>query len=323
MGQSLSLDSIISSLDYNSEEFIEAEEIVGPCAFDKLFLKSVPHILERIFLSLDYYSYNNCLNVNHRWKELLSSDSYEKKWKVVFCQEIFDREKRLHYASNHGHMWEVKGLISHLMVNVNCEMGCQKTTPLHEAARGGHRDVVQVLLDGGADPYKEDMLGRTALSCAALMDKTTVVRVFTRNETDLNKPTKSGSTPLHYAAANGNPDLVNMLLDGGAEPNKADKDGDTPLHLAAWYGHRDLVVLLLDRGAAPNMANNQGRTPLHGAAHDGHNKVVHLLLQRGAEPNVEDEGGNTPLSLVREHIYNKYNRISHSDVINILQPYEV
>ena len=71
------------------------------------------------------------------------------------------------------------------------------------------------------------------------------------------------------------------------------------------------------------MANNQGRTPLHGAAHDGHNKVVHLLLQRGAEPNLEDEGGNTPLSLVREHIYNKYNRISHSDVINILQPSEV
>ena len=222
MGQSLSLDSIISSLDYNSEEFIEAEEIVGPCAFDKLFLKSVPHILERIFLSLDYYSYNNCLSVNHRWKELLSSDSFERKWKVMFCQEILDREKRLHYASKHGHLREVKRLISYLMVDVNCEMGRQKTTPLHEAVRGGHRDV----------------LGRIGFS------------------------RKCGDTPLHYAAANGNPDIVNMLLDGGAEPNKADIYGDTPLHLAAWYGHRDLVVSLLDRGAAPNMEDECGDTPL-------------------------------------------------------------
>ena len=47
MGQILSLDEIISSLDYNSEGFIEDEgEVNGPCAFNKIFTKNVPHILE-------------------------------------------------------------------------------------------------------------------------------------------------------------------------------------------------------------------------------------------------------------------------------------
>ena len=33
------------------------------CAFNKLFNKSVPHILEKIFLSLDYASFKTCLDL--------------------------------------------------------------------------------------------------------------------------------------------------------------------------------------------------------------------------------------------------------------------
>ena len=51
-----------------------------------------------------------------------------------------------------------------------------------------HRDVVQLLLDRGADPNKTD---------------------------------KDGMTALHCAAFNGNKDVVQLLLDRGAEPNKA------------------------------------------------------------------------------------------------------
>ena len=99
MGQILSLDEIISSLDYNSEEFIEDEgEVNGPCAFDKIFLKNVPHILEIIFFSLDFESYKKCLEVNNTWKELLTSESYQTKGKIVFHQEIFAMEKKLMQA---------------------------------------------------------------------------------------------------------------------------------------------------------------------------------------------------------------------------------
>ena len=35
---------------------MDARPSDGACAFDKLFARSVPHILEEIFLSLDYES---------------------------------------------------------------------------------------------------------------------------------------------------------------------------------------------------------------------------------------------------------------------------
>ena len=59
------------------------------CAFDKLFAKSVPHILEKIFFSLDYESYKECLEVSDTWNKLLLSEPYLKIGKSVFRDEIY------------------------------------------------------------------------------------------------------------------------------------------------------------------------------------------------------------------------------------------
>ena len=42
--------------------------------FDKLFSKYVPHIVEKIFLNLDYDSLMACCEVSKAWNELLSSE---------------------------------------------------------------------------------------------------------------------------------------------------------------------------------------------------------------------------------------------------------
>ena len=52
---------------------------MDPCAFDMLFAKNVPHILEKIFLSLDLKSYKACLKVNSTWHRILTSESFCKK----------------------------------------------------------------------------------------------------------------------------------------------------------------------------------------------------------------------------------------------------
>ena len=50
-----------------------------PCQFDKLLTNHVPHILEKIFFELDYYSFMDSGKVCKAWRELHSSESYELK----------------------------------------------------------------------------------------------------------------------------------------------------------------------------------------------------------------------------------------------------
>ena len=62
-----------------------AENCTG---FDTLFAKNVPHILEKIFLSLDYQSFKRCQEVNNAWKQSLTSETIKNKAKTVFHEEI-------------------------------------------------------------------------------------------------------------------------------------------------------------------------------------------------------------------------------------------
>ena len=89
-------------------------------------------------------------------------------------------EQKLWNESFDGNLIEVKRLISNGgWMDVDCKgVDRQTSTPLYLAAYGGHNDVVQVLLDAGADPNQTDRWGRT---------------------------------PLHYAAAEGHKEVVELL----------------------------------------------------------------------------------------------------------------
>ena len=88
------------------------------CAFDKLFSKSVPHIFERIFFSLDYESFKRCLEVNKSWNDLMTSERFKVLGSSFFKFEI---ERDLWDASNDGSLSKVQGILSSFMVDVLCE----------------------------------------------------------------------------------------------------------------------------------------------------------------------------------------------------------
>ena len=195
---------------------MDSQEAQIPCAFGTLFSKNVPHILEMIFLSLDYKSFRECLEVNKAWKGLLTSELYQVKAKLVFRQEILNEQKELWQASMWGKVEVVKRILSYIMVDVNCLGGFNDSTPLGEAASFGHKEVAQLLLQKGADPNRVDNFGQT---------------------------------PLYWAAITGHRGVAEILLDGGADVNRAVSSGNPLLHRAAMRGHKDVVALLLERGA--------------------------------------------------------------------------
>ena len=279
---------------------MEGGQNIGPCKFDILFKKYVPHVLEKIFFSLDYHSFKICPQVNSTWKELFTTESYEKKRKSVFHDEIMKDEFKLWNAAREGNVEVVRHLLSSIFVDVNCATGEHQTTPLCEATEKGQKEVVEVLLEKGAELDRTGKYGWTPMFFAVRMFPSQTAKdlsqLFLDRGADPSRATNYGLTPLYLAITKGYTDVVQLLLDRGADPNMADPFGLTPLHLAE-------IILLLNRGADPNKADNNGRIIMHQAARRGDEELVRLLLCKGAERHPIDHLGRTPLALAQQHGY--------------------
>ena len=251
-------------------------------AFDTLFDNSVPHILEKIFFSLDYDSFMTCHEVSHTWNELLVSDRYQRESEAIFLEKKTNVEKLCHYSKN-GNVKQVSKILSLGMYSSD-RREASRMTPLHYAAIGGHKDVVQLLLDAGAkqDSTNEWDMEETALFLAMNKGHQEVAKLLIRAGADLNKFSGYyGDTPLCTAASYGLLDVTEALIAAGADLNKASLNyGETPLHLAALYGHKDAAKLLLDAGANPNRKNSRGETALDLARKNGRRHVVELLTEK-------------------------------------------
>ena len=179
-------------------------------------------------------------------------------------------------------------------------------TGLHMAASLGIVDIVAPLLvmrDWNINA--RDILGRTALSVAAVRGHEVVVKLlFERKDINPNiADTTYGQTPLFLAAEGGHDGVVRLLLEReDINPNTADTfRGRTPLWLAAGGRHEGIAKLLLERDDTdPNTADTDwGRTPLWLAAKGGYEGIIKLLLEReDINPNTADTScGRTPLWL--------------------------
>ena len=137
------------------------------CAFHTLFSKNVPHLLEKIFFFLDYESYKRCLEVSKVWNDLLTSDSFQMKGRSVFRTEIVKDDMYLFDAAEEGDKNKVQKLLSTGMIDVNILGTNISIPPLLLAARHGHKEIVKLFFDRGADLNKADKDGFTSLHHAA------------------------------------------------------------------------------------------------------------------------------------------------------------
>jgi ankyrin repeat protein len=176
----------------------------------------------------------------------------------------------------------------------------------------------------GPNPYFLEAIahymyaGDTALHMAAAAHQSEIVQALLDKGADCSAKNRRGAQPLHYAAdANaGNPAAqaatIACLIRAGADPNATDKSGVTPLHRAVRTRCAAAVEALLAGGAAPRGKNGSGSTPLHlavqntGASNSGtphaieqQRLIIALLLRAGATPDDKDENGKAVFEVAR------------------------
>lgn len=212
----------------------------------------------------------------------------------------------------------------------------ESCTALMLAIKRGHTQIIELLLDEGADVNVQNKLGLTAFVLAIwhgqpeiaelLFEKsdvqmtthsgevallksagegyTRIVRLLLARGVAVNAQNNEQMTALMLASQKGHVDIINMLITHAfnniiIEIDKQNCKGETALVLAAINNHADIVKLLLDAGADVNIVDTQDeRTPLMQASGRGHVRAAQELLDAPSiEVNTQDSQGNTALIL--------------------------
>ncbi len=120
-------------------------------------------------------------------------------------------------------------------------------TPLHLAAFFGSREVVDFLLDHGADMHVVSKNENSAMplhSALANNQVETATLLIDRGADIEARQTTYEYTPLHYAAAQGLTTVAQRLIDLGARTSAEGLDGKRPIDLAKEHGHKAIVEML-------------------------------------------------------------------------------
>jgi ankyrin repeat protein len=177
--------------------------------------------------------------------------------------------RQLHAAAWRGDTSETRRLL-HAGADVNTMPRWRQWSPLMFAAASPRAsiDLLQLLLEGGADPnlvsdrYEQyaSVVAAAGLTCPIFRDE---------------------ETALLIAARTGHLDIVQSLLRAGADVQFKDSNGCTVLLHAK--PEPALIQCLLDAGAELTSVTNYGESALSSASKAGDFGVVRQLLEAGSD----------------------------------------
>jgi ankyrin repeat protein len=188
-------------------------------------------------------------------------------------------------------------------------------------------DLVKILLDRGADPYKQftgqfhstsmpnsDRFDNSAFFRAAVESDVEVLKVMIVHGIDLDKTPPLPLAPSKDAPADqaeggrgrGNPNTgrtaTMVTMTGGRGPQMTGgpgyiRSGTVPYREPGSRKPEDAFALLLQAGANPNAKTSDGNTMLHMAAQSGNLDMIRALAGAGVKFDATNKDGLTALDV--------------------------
>ena len=212
-----------------------------------------------------------------------------------------DYGNALNGAAYHGHI-QVMQMLLDRGANVNAQ-GEYSGNALQAASYSGHDKLVHMLLDRGADVNAQGGEYGNALQAALYRGHKKLVQMLLDRGADVNAQGGEYSNALQAAAYRGHNKIVQMLLDREADVNAQGGYSGNALQAASYGGYDKSVQMLLDRGANVNAQGGEYGNALQAALYRGHKKLVQMLLDRGADVNAQGKrfGNALQAALCRAH----------------------
>ncbi len=219
----------------------------------------------------------------------------------------------LHYAAGQDTP-ELTNLLLHYGANVNVQ-DLNGKTPLMEACRLGHVDVVEALCGAGADLTLRDNQGRNAaifaagarikslelvnyfsprkeyamLICSAIAAKnhSTAMTLLNQYFPEKYIDKAAGLLILKQAIQSDNREIVKKMLTKNINLNESSD--------ALYHALRPVRLKNWVRSSANLGLIENGQTPLFWAAEQNNTELVKLLLDAGSDPNIKDRHRRQPI----------------------------
>lgn len=210
-------------------------------------------------------------------------------------------------AASHGHVYPF--LV--LGIDPNARTRSAGLTPLHVLCASGKCTSLEVnrLLDQGADVNAESTSGKTPIMESVLSCPIEIIDLLVESGADVLQTDLEGCNALHHMcrtqlkSLSGNAEeheslfrsfLQRIFVPRNGDVNQGSRLGLTALHFAVFHSRRDQVEHLLEFGADMNRLDLLGRPPLHFVGRtfcpkDGSETDVFEKGLQGSREQVDDD----------------------------------
>lgn len=168
---------------------------------------------------------------------------------------------------------------------------------ISELIKASNVEKLRALLESGEiDVARQNEHGFPPLHVATLTEKPEIIDLLLEQGADINARDKFQSTPLHIAANEGLLATTAHLLKYKPDLELRATDGYTPFHFTVSRRRHDVMRLLLEHGAEINTLDDEGLTPIFTAivnfnGSQGDVDMVEFLLSKGADPSITSMNG--------------------------------